>query len=91
MGPPESPTARPENQEAGRRKRLPRRPRTRRCRVGVPPEIDDDDSRARKRGIGVARARLFDPAGTRARAAGGSIRARGRDGRGNGGEVIRSP
>jgi|GEM_PF-1487817 hypothetical protein len=31
MGPPESPTARLENQEAGRRKRLPRRPRTRRC------------------------------------------------------------
>ena len=31
MCPPESPTARPENQEAGRRKRLPRRPRTRRC------------------------------------------------------------
>ena len=31
MGPPESPTARVENQEAGRRKPLPRRPRTRRC------------------------------------------------------------
>ena len=30
MGPPESPTAHPENQE-GRRKRLARRPRTRRC------------------------------------------------------------
>ena len=30
MGPPESPTAHPENQE-GRRKRLPRRPRMRRC------------------------------------------------------------
>ena len=31
MGPPESPTGHPENQEGGRRKRLPRRPRTRRC------------------------------------------------------------
>ncbi len=31
MGPPESPTAHPENQEAGRRKRLLRRPRLRRC------------------------------------------------------------
>src|SRR5450631_3875611 len=31
MGPPESPTGRLENQEAGRRKRLRRRPRTRRC------------------------------------------------------------
>lgn len=31
MGPPESPTGHPENQEAGRRKRWPRRPRTRRC------------------------------------------------------------
>jgi hypothetical protein len=31
MGPPESPTARPENHAAGRRKRRPRRPRTRRC------------------------------------------------------------
>ena len=30
MGPPESPTGHPENQE-GRRKRLPRRPRTRCC------------------------------------------------------------
>src|SRR5471030_639133 len=30
MGPPESPTGHPENQE-GRRKRLPRRPRMRRC------------------------------------------------------------
>jgi len=31
MGPPESPTAQLENQEASRRKRLPRRPRLRRC------------------------------------------------------------
>ena len=31
MGPPESPTAHPENQEAGRRKRSARRPRMRRC------------------------------------------------------------
>lgn len=31
MGPPENPTGPGENQEAGRRKRLPRRPRTRRC------------------------------------------------------------
>ena len=31
MGPSESPTAHPENQEAGRRKRLPRRPRMRGC------------------------------------------------------------
>ena len=31
MGPPESATRQPENQEAGRRKRLPRRPRMRRC------------------------------------------------------------
>jgi hypothetical protein len=31
MGPPESPTGHPENQEAGRRKRLARRPRARRC------------------------------------------------------------
>src|SRR5258707_15416109 len=31
MGPPESPTSHPENQEGGRRKRLPRRPRTRPC------------------------------------------------------------
>ncbi len=31
MGPPESPTRHPENQEAGRRKRLPGRPRMRRC------------------------------------------------------------
>jgi hypothetical protein len=31
MGPFESPTRHPENQEAGRRKRLPRRPRMRRC------------------------------------------------------------
>jgi hypothetical protein len=31
MGLPESPTGHPENQEGGRRKRLPRRPRTRRC------------------------------------------------------------
>ena len=31
MGPPESPTGHPENQAAGRRKRLRRRPRTRRC------------------------------------------------------------
>ena len=31
MGPSESPTAHPENQEAGRRKRLHRRPRTRLC------------------------------------------------------------
>ena len=31
MGPPESPTGHPENQEAGRRKRLPRRPRMRGC------------------------------------------------------------
>ena len=31
MGPPESPAANPENQEAGRRKRLPRRPRLRSC------------------------------------------------------------
>ncbi len=31
MGPPESPTSHPENQEAGRRRRLARRPRTRRC------------------------------------------------------------
>jgi hypothetical protein len=31
MGPPENPTRHSENQEAGRRKRLPRRPRTRRC------------------------------------------------------------
>jgi hypothetical protein len=31
MGPPESPTGHPENQEAGRRKRLSRRPRMRRC------------------------------------------------------------
>jgi len=31
MGPPESPTGHLENQEARRRKRLPRRPRTRRC------------------------------------------------------------
>ena len=31
MGPPESATRHPENQEAGRRKRLPRRPRTRVC------------------------------------------------------------
>jgi hypothetical protein len=31
MGPPESPTAHPENQEAGRRKSRARRPRTRRC------------------------------------------------------------
>src|SRR5664279_4824028 len=30
MGPPENPTGHPENQE-GRRKRLPRRPRMRRC------------------------------------------------------------
>ena len=31
MGPPESATRQPENQEGGRRKRLPRRPRMRRC------------------------------------------------------------
>jgi len=31
MGPPESPTSHPENQEAGRRKRMARRPRMRRC------------------------------------------------------------
>src|ERR1700682_3623992 len=31
MGPPESPTGHTENQEAGRRKRLPRRPRMRGC------------------------------------------------------------
>src|SRR5580700_11889031 len=31
MGPPESATRHPENQEGGRRKRLPRRPRRRRC------------------------------------------------------------
>jgi len=31
MGPPESPTARSKNQEAGRRNRLPRRPRMRSC------------------------------------------------------------
>src|ERR1700733_13844585 len=31
MGPPESPTSHPENQEDGRRKRLSRRPRSRRC------------------------------------------------------------
>jgi hypothetical protein len=31
MGPPESPTGHPENQEAGRRRRLPRRPRMRHC------------------------------------------------------------
>ena len=31
MGPPESPTSHPENQEGGRRKRLARRPRPRRC------------------------------------------------------------
>src|SRR5438128_11712611 len=31
MGPPESPTGHPENQEAGRRKRLARRPRMRGC------------------------------------------------------------
>ena len=31
MGPPENPTSHPENQEGGRRKRLARRPRTRRC------------------------------------------------------------
>ncbi len=31
MGPPENPTSHPENQESGRRKRLPRRPRMRRC------------------------------------------------------------
>lgn len=31
MGPPESPTRHPENQEAGRRKRAARRPRMRRC------------------------------------------------------------
>jgi hypothetical protein len=31
MGPPESPTAHPENQEAGRRKRPARRPRMRHC------------------------------------------------------------
>jgi hypothetical protein len=31
MGPPESATRHPENQEAGRRKGLPRRPRCRRC------------------------------------------------------------
>jgi hypothetical protein len=31
MGPSENPTAHPENQEAGRRKRLPCRPRMRRC------------------------------------------------------------
>jgi hypothetical protein len=31
MGPPENPTSHPENQEAGRRKRLTRRPRARRC------------------------------------------------------------
>src|SRR5580700_6885983 len=31
MGPPESPTGHPENQEAGRRKRLPHQPRMRHC------------------------------------------------------------
>jgi hypothetical protein len=31
MGPPENPTRQPENQEGGRRKRLPRQPRVRRC------------------------------------------------------------
>jgi predicted nucleic acid-binding Zn ribbon protein len=31
MGPPKSPTGHPENQEGGRRKRLARRPRPRRC------------------------------------------------------------
>jgi len=31
MGPPESPTSHPENQEGGRRKRLACRPRSRRC------------------------------------------------------------